>query len=102
MDRPTHIDGSDCPEGTQRLPPSGALCCETFRARTFACYFDIRYEWWPEPAGWYVIIAPDAGGGGVAINHCPHCGVRLDGEPREGRYFDLSGFAFEDGETPPA
>jgi hypothetical protein len=91
-----HIDGTPCPEGTQRLPPGDApLCCEAFRARTFACYFDIRYEYWPDNAGWFVIITPDAGGGGIAINFCPHCGAKLAGEGHAGRYFDLSGFEAE-------
>ena len=89
--RPAHIDGSPCPEGEQRLAPDGALCCAAFEARTRACYFDIRYEYWVSQGGWFIIIQPDAGGGGVAINNCPHCGARLAGELREGRYFDMEG-----------
>ena len=88
---PTHADGSPCPEGTQRLPENGKLCCDAFEARTKACYFDIRYEYWPTLEGWFIVIQPDAGGGGVAINHCPHCGAKLQGQVLEGRYLDLGG-----------
>lgn len=72
-----HSDGTECPEGTQRLRPDYALCCDDFRARTLSCYFDVRIEYWAEYEGWFVIIAPSAGGGGIAINYCPHCGARL-------------------------
>jgi hypothetical protein len=78
-----------CPEGTQRLPEDGATCCDDFRERTAACYFDIRYEYWPDHAGWFVIIQPDAGGGGVAMNFCPHCGIKLAGKLHSGRYLEL-------------
>lgn len=84
----THADGSICPEGTARLPKRGKLCCAAFAARTEACYFDIRYEWWPSYRGWFTIIQPDAGGGGVAMNFCPHCGARLAGAKRSGRYLE--------------
>jgi len=72
-----HADGSPCPEGTQRLPECGVVCCDDFRAHTLACYFDIRYEYWVGQRGWFVIIAPEAGGGGIAISYCPHCGTKL-------------------------
>jgi hypothetical protein len=80
-----------CPEGAQRLPADGAICCNDFRERTLACFFDIRYEYWPAYAGWFVIISPDAGGGGVAINFCPHCGLKLEGDSHAGRYIEIEG-----------
>ena len=83
-----HADGSPCPEGTQRIPRGKKLCCEEFETRTQACYFDIRYEWWPRYQGWFTIIQPDAGGGGVAMNFCPHCGQRLPGRHRSGRFLE--------------
>lgn len=83
-----HADGSVCPEGTARLPRPFKPCCETFAAHTRACFFDIRYEWWPKQRGWFTIIAPSAGGGGVAMNFCPHCGRRLAGRRHEGRYLE--------------
>lgn len=73
-----HADGSPCPEGTQRLPASGVVCCDAFWAHTLACYFDIRYEYWEGRApNWHIIIAPAAGGGGIAIQYCPHCGAKF-------------------------
>lgn len=86
-----HIDGSPCPEGEQRLPAAGALCCAAFTARTYACYFDIRYEYWASQQNWFIVIQPDAGGGGIAISHCPHCGTKLQGDGLEGRYMDMEG-----------
>jgi hypothetical protein len=84
-----HIDGSDCPEGTQRLPRRFTPCCEAFLHRTRACYFDIRYEWWPAQRGWFVGIDPSAGGGGIALSYCPHCGSRLGGIRRTGRQLEV-------------
>lgn len=83
-----HADGSVCPEGTARRPRSYRPCCEEFDARTLACFFDIRYEWWPRYRGWFTIINPTAGGGGIAMNFCPHCGQRLPGRPRSGRFIE--------------
>jgi hypothetical protein len=42
-----------------------------------ACYFDLRYEWWSKQKGWFIALAPNAGGGGIAISYCPHCGANL-------------------------
>ncbi|MGE0045319.1 MAG: hypothetical protein AB7J28_12900 [Hyphomonadaceae bacterium] len=91
----THSDGSLCPEGTQSLPSSGAICCDAFGWRTLACYFDIRYEFWENPEGWFVIIQPDAGGGGILLSYCPHCGAKLPGELEPGRYMNMSGLEFD-------
>ena len=81
----THLDGTPCPEGSRTVPRAYAACCATFDARTLACYHDIRYEWWSGQRNWFVCIAPDAGGGGVAIAHCPHCGATLKGSGKRGR-----------------
>jgi len=72
-----HADGTTCPEGTQALPRGFQSCCDAFHAHTAACYFDIRYEWWPRSRSWFIVIAPSAGGGGISIRFCPHCGNRL-------------------------
>jgi hypothetical protein len=57
-----HSDGSPCPEGTQCVPRVFRPCCGAFAQHTSSCYFDIRYEWWPKRRGWFIVIAPDAGG----------------------------------------
>src|SRR4051812_22708633 len=74
---PKHTDGSLCLEGTSRVPKGFHACCAAFAVHTKTCEFDIRYEWWPRPKGWYVVIAEAAGGGGVEIGFCPHCGAKL-------------------------
>ena len=79
----SHQDGSPCPEGTRCVPRAFAACCEPFAQRTVACYLDIRYEWWPKRRNWFIVIAPTAGGGGIAIQFCPHCGAKLSGRPRK-------------------
>lgn len=61
------------------MPRGFRACCETFGAHTAACDYDIRYEWWTKPRIWVVKITETAGGGGIRINFCPHCGVRLAG-----------------------
>jgi hypothetical protein len=83
-----HADGSICPEGTTRHPRPYRPCCEEFDHRTRACFFDIRYEWWPAYRGWFTLINPTAGGGGIAMNFCPHCGKRLPGRRRTGRFLE--------------
>lgn len=77
MKTSTHSDGSPCPEGTQCLHEGELICCDLFRQHTLACYYDIRYEYWPGLSGWFIIIAPEAGGGGIEIKYCPHCGTKL-------------------------
>ncbi len=84
-----HSDGSVCPEGTRRLPAKFRACCEMFEAHTAACYYDVRYEWWASRRGWFIVIPELAGGGGVAINYCPHCSSRLAGRLHSGRSIDL-------------
>lgn len=77
-----HADGTLCPEGTALLPSRFRACCEFFEAHTKACYFDLRFEWWPNSRGWFVAVAPQAGGGGVAIHYCPNCGSALTAKAR--------------------
>ena len=84
-----HLDGSLCPAGTQRLPARFSACCESFEQHTLDCTFDIRYEWWPKKRNWFVLIADSAGGGGIAIAHCPHCGAKLSGGKLSGRWMDV-------------
>jgi hypothetical protein len=84
-----HLDGSLCPEGTRRIHARFSACCEEFTHRTRACYFDIRYEWWPKLKNWFVVISDEAGGGGIAINFCPHCGRKLKGQKRSGRWYEV-------------
>lgn len=74
-------DGSSCPEGTQSVFLGFVPCCHLFGQHTQACYFDIRYEWWSPANAWFTIIAPVAGGGGIEITFCPHCGAKLALEP---------------------
>jgi len=84
----THADGSICPEGPRRVPRGWKPCCTAFDARVEACFFDIRYEWWSKQRNWFTIIEPSAGGGGVAIAYCPHCGTKLAGRGLSGRYLE--------------
>lgn len=84
-----HLDGSPCPEGTARAPRRHEFCCDEFQDRTLACYFDVRYEWWSRQRGWFNVISPEAGGGGIAMQYCPHCGTKLGGLRRSGRYFPV-------------
>ena len=72
-----HPDGSYCLKDTQRCPEEGAPCCELFEDHTVTCIYDIRYEWWQAQGFWVICIASSAGGGGIKISHCPHCGTKL-------------------------
>ena len=76
-----HPDGSPCLKGTQRVPKNYVPCCEFFDYRTRTCAYDIRYEYW-KGQGWMIVIVEEAGGGGIAISYCPHCGTRLSGKRR--------------------
>lgn len=71
-----HSDGSVCLEGTSKVPEDWTPCCDTFASHTKACVHDIRYEWWEDE--WVTVINTTAGGGGIAINFCPHCGDELN------------------------
>ena len=74
-----HADGTECKEGTQQVPVGFVACCEAFQEQTFACDFDIRYEWYDEgDKTWVIAISESAGGGGISINFCPHCGANLE------------------------
>ena len=61
------------------MPRAFKACCALFESHTLSCYYDIRYEWWSKARGWFTVIAPLAGGGGIAIHYCPHCGTKLAG-----------------------
>ena len=70
-------DGSVCREGTRSVPDNFEPCCEMFDARTTYCVYDIRYEWWGDNHIWVIPIAEIAGGGGIEIRYCTHCGSQL-------------------------
>ena len=59
------------------MPKPFKACCDVFESHTSACEFDIRYEWWTRSKHWYIIISDIAGGGGIEIEYCPHCGSSL-------------------------
>jgi len=67
-----------CLEGTKKVPRGFKGCCETFAGHTTTCTFDIRYEWWPKLKTWVIVIDESAGGGGITIGYCPHCGKKLN------------------------
>jgi hypothetical protein len=72
-----HTDGSVCLEGTKSVPEGYAPCCESFDYRTTRCAYDIRFEYWKERDIWVIPIVDSAGGGGIEISYCPHCGAQL-------------------------
>lgn len=73
----SHADGTPCKEGTRSVPDGFRPCCESFDGHTTSCDFDVRYEWWPKSGHWVIAISESAGGGGILIEFCPHCGLRL-------------------------
>jgi len=48
-----------------------------FADHTQSRVYDVRYEWWSKTRAWVVLISDAAGGGGIAISFCPHCGAAL-------------------------
>lgn len=72
-----HADGTLCREGTRQLPANHQACCETFEQHTSACVHDVRYEWHEDHQTWVIALSDAAGGGGIAIEYCPHCGTGL-------------------------
>jgi len=72
-----HTDGTRCLEGTRHVPRGFKACCSLFASHTTTCEHDVRYEWWQNRRTWVVVIAESAGGGGIEIRFCPHCGRRL-------------------------
>ena len=74
---PHHADGTICLEGTSRVPKPYRPCCQAFDVQTSMCAFDVRYEWSPRQKTWVIAISESAGGGGVVITYCPHCGDKL-------------------------
>jgi len=75
--RKRHTDGTLCKEGTHSLPPRFRACCDIFAGHTDTCEYDIRYEWCSRSARWVIGISESAGGGGITIHYCPHCGRKL-------------------------
>lgn len=78
MTETRHPDGTICKEGTESIPDDFQPCCEIFGGHIKTCEFDLRYEWWPRSEKWVIAIAESAGGGGIDIAYCPHCGASLD------------------------
>ncbi len=74
---PEHADGTPCKAGTRNVPDGFTPCCTIFGGHLDSCEYDVRYEWWPTQRFWVIAIAESAGGGGVWIGHCPHCGTTL-------------------------
>ena len=74
-----HTDGTECLEGTKLVPTGFVPCCDVLGGHTSSCAFDIRYEWWSKSGRWVIAIAQSAGGGGIEIRFCPHCGAELVG-----------------------
>jgi hypothetical protein len=72
-----HSDGTQCLEGTKRVPRGFKPCCKLFEAHTRACAYDVRYEWYSKSKQWVIAISESAGGGGIEIVFCPHCGEKL-------------------------
>jgi hypothetical protein len=78
-----HPDGSFCKEGTRAVPPEYEPCCPTLAGHLATCEYDLRYEWWSGDQVWVIAIADSAGGGGVVIQFCPHCGRKLRPESQD-------------------
>ena len=64
-----------CREGTARVPDGFVPCCKRFAQHTRTCIYDIRYECWR--TAWVIVAPIEAGGGGITITFCPHCGTPL-------------------------
>jgi hypothetical protein len=75
----THSAGDLCLEGARRVPANFSPCCDAFEGHLETCAFDLRYEWWERSRQWVVRVADEAGGGGITIGYCPHCGHKLSG-----------------------
>jgi hypothetical protein len=58
------------------VPKGFTGCCEDFIEHTTTCYYDVRYEWYDDEC-WVIVIPESAGGGGIEISFCPHCGASL-------------------------
>lgn len=59
------------------MPRKHVPCCEIFAGHLDTCEFDVRYEWRSKSKQWVIAIAESAGGGGLTMNFCPHCGKKL-------------------------
>jgi hypothetical protein len=72
-----HPDDTECREGTRSVPDGWLPCCEVFAGHVETCAYDLRYEFRTQANHWFVAIPESAGGGGVEIGWCPHCGSFL-------------------------
>lgn len=70
----SHVDGSECKEGTQKVPENFKPCCKSFLYRTSTCHFDIRIEYY---INWWGIVTAD-GVSYIIIDYCPFCGAKLE------------------------
>jgi hypothetical protein len=77
-----HADGTRCKEGMRRVPRRYRPCCDIFGGHVATCEYDVRYEWWRKDRIWVIAISESAGGGGVVIHFCPHCGKALQPKGR--------------------
>jgi hypothetical protein len=77
LENKLHADGSICLEGIKRVPRNFKPCCDFFKLHTTSCAYDIRFEWWSKKKIWVIPISDEAGGGGINILFCPHCGKKL-------------------------
>jgi hypothetical protein len=78
MKKRYHSDGLICKEGTKNVPKRYSYCCDEFQIRTTKCELDIRYEWYISQKSWVIAVPETAGGGGIIISYCPHCGSKLN------------------------
>jgi hypothetical protein len=83
-----HPDGSECREGTQRVPRRWKPCCEVFENHTWACVYDIRYEWFSRHRQWGIAVA-DGGTSYIILRYCPHCGTELKTRRNRGEGFNM-------------
>jgi hypothetical protein len=78
MKKKIHADGTGCLEGTKLVPVNFSPCCDEFAGHLSTCAYDLRYEYWKKSKTWVIAIAESAGGGGIVIRYCPHCGNKLN------------------------
>jgi hypothetical protein len=72
-----HADGTPCLAGTQQVPENFVSCCADFAGHVALCVSDVRYEWYAKQKIWVIAVGAEAGGGGVEMSYCPHCGAKV-------------------------